>query len=358
MGRARFRKGRLEGKGRLGMVLMAGGAAGAVMLSIPNGLLELAAASSGLSEMVPAASPPLGLTARLLIAGVAGISAMGTAMALQRPRLDAGSVIHLSQVPVVPATTSPAGVSKMGFAFSKLTEFARGRSRSADHKQDAALLPRRSKDMHPDAPPRRPIFASEDFGTTDIFGRHVGHAAATRPISTGLASVPPVSEPEGVASPGGTPLIGPAFNALVQQVMAAPPLLPAEPELPAPTIATVPPVTVPAPTVEIAESVAIAPAVMASTTATPRRSVEGLSLTELADRFEAGLSRRADATASVPVAAPGVSPLAAVPNDAPQTLAQMPPAQPVPVQPMLDAEIDEQLRAALGTLQKMTARAR
>ncbi|MDZ7894254.1 MAG: hypothetical protein U5M50_04380 [Sphingobium sp.] len=277
-------------------------------------------------------------------------------MALQRPRLDAGSVIHLSQVPVVPAVTSPAGVSKMGFAFSKLTEFARGRSRSADHKQEAALLPRRSKDMHPDAPPRRPIFASEDFGTTDIFGRHVGHAAPARPISTGLASVSPVSEPEGVASPGGTPLTGPAFNALVQQVMAAPPLLPAEPDMPTPTIATVPPVTVPEPTVAAAQPVVLAPAATVSATAAPRRPVEGMSLTELADRFEAGLSRRADATASI--ASPGIAPLTAVPNDTPKTLAQMPPAQPVPVQPMLDAEIDEQLRAALGTLQKMTARAR
>ncbi|MDZ7894253.1 MAG: hypothetical protein U5M50_04375 [Sphingobium sp.] len=49
MGRARFRKGRMEGKGRLGMVLMAGGAAGAVMLStLFNGLLN------GLAILLPA----------------------------------------------------------------------------------------------------------------------------------------------------------------------------------------------------------------------------------------------------------------------------------------------------------------
>src|SRR3546814_3574799 len=53
---------------------------------LPVGLVETVVASSGLSEAVPAAAPPLGLKARLLLAGFGAAMALGLIWAGQREK--------------------------------------------------------------------------------------------------------------------------------------------------------------------------------------------------------------------------------------------------------------------------------
>jgi len=138
--------------------LLAALGAGLLLFSLPVGLVETVVASSGLSEAIPAAAPPLGPKARLLFAGFGAAMVLGLAWAGQRERRVA-LLTHDKQG----RESGAAGVSEMGFALSKLNWLSRGRS-----KTGPAL---RRSDSHPDAPARAPIFASRDFGGLDIFTR-------------------------------------------------------------------------------------------------------------------------------------------------------------------------------------------
>ena len=68
------------------MAALAGVAAAVALLATPVGLLEMLVASSGLSEAVPAAAPPLGVTARLMMAGFVGLLIAGAFAAIRDPR--------------------------------------------------------------------------------------------------------------------------------------------------------------------------------------------------------------------------------------------------------------------------------
>ena len=67
-------------------VLLAALGAGLLLFSLPVGLVETVVASSGLSEAIPAAAPPLGPKARLLFAGFGAVMVLGLAWAGQRER--------------------------------------------------------------------------------------------------------------------------------------------------------------------------------------------------------------------------------------------------------------------------------
>ncbi|MET0370476.1 MAG: hypothetical protein ABW039_03765, partial [Sphingobium sp.] len=149
-------------KGRAVVALAAAGAALA-LLSTPVGLLEMIVSSAGLSEVLPAAAPPLGLKARLLLALFVALMA-GAAAAAMRREASSGSDAGIEKG----RSNTARGASKMGFALSKLAAIARGSIRSADRGAAPSL---RRADAHPDAPARTPIFASRDFGGLDIFAR-------------------------------------------------------------------------------------------------------------------------------------------------------------------------------------------
>ena len=123
---------------------VAGLAAGAAVAVMPVPVLEWAVASSGLSEAMPMAAPPLGDTFRALVCGASAIVAMAvTAMVLPAAKTD-----------------SEQRKRHMGFALSRLADFARGRNRKG--YEDMPSL--RRADAHPDAPPRQPIYAIRDLG--------------------------------------------------------------------------------------------------------------------------------------------------------------------------------------------------
>ncbi|EPR17050.1 hypothetical protein M527_18435 [Sphingobium indicum IP26] len=270
--------------------------AGLLLFSLPVGLVETVVASSGLSEAVPAAAPPLGLKARLLLAGFGAAMALGLIWAGQREKRVA-LLTHDKQG----RGNGAAGVSEMGFALSKLNWLSRDRRKSGP-----AL---RRADAHPDAPARSPIFASRDFGGLDIFartapGREDGKAQA--PVEA------PASVPGGLSIPGAPERL-PEETAFARLQRAfAPETADAEPQQ------------------------AAQPARSERTSAPTAH----LSLSELTQRLEQGLAQRKRMGRPASV------------------LADMPVEPAVPVRDQVEQGVDEALRAALGTLRTMAGRAR
>lgn len=255
--------------------LLSGIAAAAVLLALPAGLVETIVASSGLSEVWPAAAPPLGWKARLVLAGFGALMVMGLSWAgrasVSTPLLQDYGRWHRVQ-----------GVSDMGFALSKLSWLSRGRATGSRAGRPAL----RRADAHPDTPARTPIFASRDFGGIDIFPR--------------IAPAQPQSEP---------------IEAAGQPEAVLPEALPHVEE---------------AAFEEIAEAPAPTPVI-----------AEPPTLADLTARLERGLARRERRT-----------------GGGQQVLADMPVEQAVPVRARVEDDVDQALRAALGTLRAMAERTR
>ncbi|WP_426387178.1 hypothetical protein [Sphingobium sp. R-21] len=275
--------------------LLAALGAGLLLFSLPVGLVETVVASSGLSEAIPAAAPPLGPKARLLFAGFGAAMVLGLVWAGQRERRVA-LLTHDKQG----RESGAAGVSEMGFALSKLNWLSRSRS-----KTGPAL---RRSDSHPDAPARAPIFASRDFGGLDIFTR----------------TAPPAEE-EAQAAPSGGLAISGAPEKMTEETAFARLQQAFSPESSAETGR---------------EAVDADPAEMAQPARARPAPIAHLSLAELTQRLEQGLAQRKRMGRPVSV------------------LADMPVETAVPVRDEVEQGVDEALRAALGTLRTMTGRAR
>jgi hypothetical protein len=321
------------------MAALAGLAAALLILWMPVGLVEMIVASSGLSEALPAAAPPLGLKARLMMAGFAGLMAVGIVGLTRRdsgvPALEDGKGrAHRVQ-----------GAHKMGFAFSRLTALARGRVAS-DSDQDVPVL--RRADAHPDAPSRPPIFASRDFDGLDIFPRTdsgrkalVANRQSEQDIIVPLGNLAMPSAPMPLTD---AELPQPAFLRPAGP-FAAPTLVDhhdiddegeaeSESVAQAAEIERTPHQAAPISAQHSEETVRPAPL--------PIRSTHGLSIAELTERLERGLTHRSR-TVVPPVATSGV-------------LADMPVASAVPVRGAVEQDADEALRAALGALRSMAGR--
>lgn len=312
---------------------LAGAGAALVILSAPVGLIELVVASTGLSEALPAAAPPLGMTARVLIAGFAALMAVGLVWAMGRQAAGVPRIGH------APHRESPhrdmQGAGKMGFAMSKLAALARGRILSPAGGHAPVL---RRADAHPDAPSRPPIFASRDFSGLDIFARtEPGH----REI---IVAAEPESDPV-VASAG-------------LQMPSAPLPLAVE-DLPPPAIARAlraRPFEAPPVASDSGDPVAPMPMSVPSSPPEPSAAAacetDRLSIADLTARLERGLALRGEHAARGPIPAP------APPSTPPSVIARMPVAPAVPVRADVAPDVDDALRAALGTLRTMAARAR
>ncbi|WP_336985446.1 hypothetical protein [Altererythrobacter aquiaggeris] len=125
-------------------------------LVLPTPLIERVAVASGLAGMVAAAQPPLGVTAKLLIALVG--SGFGIVLGIFIARKIAASQRSLSGV------KSPPSV--------------------------------RATDRHPDAPARRPISAPDELGD------ELGHELGEQPGEDRGASRPPAAVVEPARLPG------------------------------------------------------------------------------------------------------------------------------------------------------------
>lgn len=117
----------------LPVALLMGVAAGLAVAVAPVAILEQLVVASGLTDMAAAAQPPLGMKARVAFAAAAALIGFGIAYALMRG-LDRAS-----------GWFEPAAAAR-------------------DDAEEAPAPRVRRRDLHPDAPVRRPISASRDFG--------------------------------------------------------------------------------------------------------------------------------------------------------------------------------------------------
>ena len=159
---------------------IAGATASAIALVVPVELLEVAVASAGLSEAVPALAPPLDWVARIGVALLIGlmIAALfwafsGLALLLGRRKMTIAWPRGLSWDSL---TRIARGIDNDG----AYTSARGGRDRFFEKPafaQPVDWRPRRSADLHPDAPPRPPIMASRDLPAIESEPRPVRVAA-------------------------------------------------------------------------------------------------------------------------------------------------------------------------------------
>lgn len=192
---------------------MAGGAAVAVAtMLVPAGAFEAVAGSTGISEMVGVAKPPLGDTARALIAFCTGaLTLAALVFFLLRPREQvveaAGGEDEADEPSALRGLFAKIAMPKMPWnkGESDITELA-----------DLPKL--KNGDSHPDAPPRHPLRARElsdaeqaedwngdrtaapamavpDAGTDDQASTPVTAAPEEEPMAETIAQAAPEAEP-------------------------------------------------------------------------------------------------------------------------------------------------------------------
>ena len=261
-------------------------AAAFAAFAVPQELLSRAVIATGLPSILSAAQPPLGLTARVAIAVGAAAITFGLVFLLLR----------------------------------LLDRSGMGGSVRAQEEADA-LAPRvRRRDVHPDAPSRRPISAARDFGEPappEMF----------RPVPIWLDEAEPVAAP--------------AFEPEPEPVHEPEPVADLLPE-PEPVFAPEPePVAVtpePEPEPEVVAEPEPEPVALVEPEPTPEPAPDTqaempTSIAALMERLEQGLVRR-----RMPASAPTI------------------PATPPQVFPEAAEEPDDRLQSAIASLQRLAAR--
>lgn len=326
------------------MAAAAGIGTALVIVTLPHVYLETIIGATGLSEIVPAAVPPLGNTARGLIAAMAGLvsasaiyfflnykrgSDMGVAL---REQINAASPVEMDLEKDVQAKKSRFSLPKL--SSKSLTKFLKKPKKDKARVMNLSDLPQlRKADSEPDAPERPSIFsASEAISPISEAIQAFEEAAPVDPVPSDLSSAPAQTFSETVPPVAAEPPV--AFEPITQQPMNTP------------------------------ESVA----------EVPTEDLSEYNIAQLADRLESGL-RRLKQLEAASAAAAGLSfelPVDAEPTHPVETATVV--ADPekeaaIIVPPLLkeveksaediaatrQADMDAALKAALGTLEKMTA---
>jgi len=247
-----------------------------VTYAMPDDIFSGLIAQSGLPDILAAAQPPLGMKARAAVIAGGAILCFGAILLLMRA---------LDRVP------------------------ARRPRRAKAEAEAPVEAPRlRRADVHPDAPPRRPLLAGRDFGepAIDIPETEERFAdLAVRPLP-GFLVAQEMEEPV-EAEPEPEPEIEAlAVEEPEQPAAEADPIVPEEPA---------------------ADAIDALVAQLPEVDADPSESVSNLM-----QRLESGLSRREQI----------IRPSAAEPED--------------PVPPMAEPQVGHRLRNAIDGLHKMAAR--
>ena len=325
------------------MAVAGGIAAALVVATLPHVYLENIVGAAGLSEIIPAAAPPLGNTARSLIAVMVGLvstSALYLFLNYKTNSLEGGSDMSLAirrnltpdSIEEEREAKSRFSVPKLNFSAKSLTKFLKKPKKSPGQVTELRDLPDvRPADSHPDAPARQPIFASTDLGAplAETIKRFEQPEAEQDHVD---AAVLPVREAEPA-----TPFAAEESSHESPDQSSAP----TQPAMVAPSV----------------EAVA------------PRENLDTLSLAQLADRLEAGL-RRLESLESRQQIAPAQSSLeSSLQGEETASVEQVPEEPAMVPAPALrsvepagadihdarQADMDAALKAALGTLERMTA---
>lgn len=275
-----------------------------VILAMPIDSLETLVEESGIATLVTAAAPPLGPTARFAIAFVAALAVgaivwfaafllIGARKLVIRPRRRrSGERIH-----------EPKPVK---------------RSRFSKRQRDDGVPVLRRADAHPDAPARRPVFATSDLGTPFLDVKAATEPEPIAPFADAAAMTPATFErdiPRDLDTPLASyiaPIDAPEPQPEVSVFEPAPAALPimAEPPVPEPTADVAPaPIAPPrfAPherieTFDLTPLVRPAPAPRPAPEPQPEtsRPLAPATIHDLLARLEAGVQRRAEAVAPKP----------------------------------------------------------
>ena len=134
------------------LALVGGAIIATACLVMPLAPVEAAIRSTGLAELLPAVSPPLGNAARIVMAASAGlVIAVLIYMLLPRKGLSRKN-----------STKRSDGVTHSGWP--RIPRFGSKSSDSDDASDFDDVL---NSERHPDAPPRRPIFAHSELSSPD-----------------------------------------------------------------------------------------------------------------------------------------------------------------------------------------------
>ena len=349
------------------MALVGGVAAALAVATLPHGFLESIIGATGFSEILPAAAPPLGNTARGLIAVMAGLVSASiiyyfihqkgggdmsvalrkTISSNEQARLDAHESVRVAEEK--PRFTLPK------FSAKSLTQLLKKPRRAPGDIMDLADLPQlRAADSHPDAPARRPLFADSELGAP----------LASGPKPFEASSIPAVEEAQTMSPYRHVP----SEFTMERSITAPPPMMEALPEL---VVSAPPSDNEYAATMSNHEH---APAPRIERELPKVADLSGLSVPELTERLAAGLARLSElqkATETVSAASHAIPvhtqnhqdewseqnmPAPQVPQESwmPQPLKPVEPSA-EDIQLTRQADMDAALKAALGTLEKMTA---
>lgn len=153
------------------MKALAMATAGATLASVatmfvPVAIFEGFTGATGLSEMVPAAAAPLGDTARALIAfGVGAFTLAVLAYLLLRQERAAGVAVS----PLTPVSDDVKPSSSFKDRLARIAIPKMPWTKNEGDITELADLPKlRNGDSHPDAPPRRPLYAQQDLPVLDV----------------------------------------------------------------------------------------------------------------------------------------------------------------------------------------------
>jgi hypothetical protein len=156
------------------LAMAMGGAivAAVATMFIPASVLEGITGSTGLSELVPATAAPLGDTARAIFAFGAGAFTLAIlAFILLRQESPPAKAAIVD--PYAPPPLEDEALSlKDRLSRVKFPQFAMPKMpwvKGEDDITDLADLPKlKNGDIHPDAPPRRPLSATQDLPVLDL----------------------------------------------------------------------------------------------------------------------------------------------------------------------------------------------
>lgn len=342
------------------MVLAGGIGAALAVASIPHGYLEQVIGLTGIADFVPAAAPPLGNTARGLVATAAGLVAASALYLILNRKGDPDMGVALrEQINAKSRAEAEENAAvipeKKGFSLAALTGFLKKRKKAKtenDQVTELSDLPKlRGEDTHPDAPPRRPIFADADLGTplpSEEPSQDLSEEISEEPAE-GLSSIEAFDEPP--VEPYDQAELTPDAPAKVGQKLAddfhhaeAPDAvdLPVDQSLSAP------------------EQPAELPE--------PAEDLSNLSIAQLTDRLEFGLRRLKQLEAASERVSTIANQITDYADTSPaDTSGRSEQAAPETAQPTLksveqpaeemsgehEADMDAALKAALGTLQRM-----
>ena len=323
------------------MAVAGGVAAALVVATLPHVYLENIVGATGLSEIIPAAAPPLGNTARGLIALVTGmVSTSALYLFLNHKPKFPGGGSNMSLAIRKNLTTdaiddggegkSRFAVPKLNLSVKSLTKFLKKPKKSAGQVTELNDLPDiKSADRHPDAPARHPIFASSDLGA---------------PLAEKIKQFDTPEAEQESAEP---------TEQSAQPVIAA-----------AAFVADQTPDSLPEADATPDRSEIVAPEESSDTSC---EDLAALSLAQLADRLEAGIRRLEMLETREPIAPPARDQSAPIAENT-VSLAEVTETPAPSVTPTLrsvdsvetdaqnnrQADMDLALKAALGTLERMT----